>query len=212
MIQSRATDDSLNSETPSPGITINVASAGSSIFGVPSVANNLTADDGNAVELGVKFSTSTPGTIVGLSFYKNSINVGPHTAELWDATGNLLATATFAAELPSGWQSVLFATPVSISTGVTYTASYHTNGFYSAALNYFTQPVTSGYLTAPVNAGVYSYGASPSFPLTDLSIRQLLGRCLVFASGFRRTAGHHERDQRERDGRNGVHLPDYGDQ
>ena len=164
VIQSRATDDSLNSETPSPGITINVASAGSSIFGAPSVANSLTADDGNAVELGVKFSTSTPGTIVGLSFYKNSINIGPHTAELWDATGNLLATATFVAESPYGWQTVLFPTPVSISTGVTYTASYHTSGFYSAATNYFTQPVTSGYLTAPVSAGVYSYGASSSFP------------------------------------------------
>jgi hypothetical protein len=162
-IMSRATDDSLNTETPSPGISISVA-ARSNLFGTTAVPDSQTASDLNSVELGVEFSASSAGIVTGVRFWKDSINFGPHTVNLWSATGQLLATATAANETASGWQEVLFPNPVSVTAGTTYVVSYHTNSDYSASDGYFGGPVTTGPLTAPANAGVYAYGSSTVFP------------------------------------------------
>jgi hypothetical protein len=64
---------------------------------------------------------------------------------------------------------VNFDTPVSITGGTTYIASYHSNGNYSADPNYFTTSQTNGPLTAPSSSssggnGVYAYGSSSLFP------------------------------------------------
>jgi hypothetical protein len=157
-IMSRATDDSLNTENPQAGITISVTPAGSSLFGSTAVPDNQTTTDPNSVELGVKFSASTAGVIAGLRFWKDSINTGTHTAHLWNSTGSLLASATFANETASGWQTVLFSNPVQIAPGTVYTASYHSNNFYSATTSFFGSAMNKGKLTAPANAGVYAYG------------------------------------------------------
>jgi Domain of unknown function (DUF4082)/Putative Ig domain/Bacterial Ig domain len=162
-IKSRATDDSLNTETPGPGISIS-ATARSNLFGTTAVPDSQTASDLNSVELGVRFSSSIAGTITGMRFWKDSINTGTHTASLWSSTGSLLATATFANETGSGWQEVLFPQSVQITAGTTYVVSYHTNLDYSAADGYFGTPQSKSPLTAPVNAGVYAYGSSPVFP------------------------------------------------
>src|SRR5690606_33655955 len=112
---------------------------------------------------------SSSGTIYGVRFYKGPQNTGTHTGSLWTSTGTLLATATFTNETASGWQTVTFTNPISISAGTTYVASYHTNGFYSVNGNYFTTSVTNGNLTAPSSAssggnGVYAYGSGNVFP------------------------------------------------
>ncbi|WP_371259162.1 DUF4082 domain-containing protein [Bradyrhizobium sp. WSM1743] len=49
-----------------------------------------------------------------------------------------------------GWQQVNFATPVTITAGTTYIASYHAAGNYSADLKLFASSVTNGPLTAPL--------------------------------------------------------------
>ncbi|UZE48052.1 DUF4082 domain-containing protein [Rhodopseudomonas sp. P2A-2r] len=119
-------------------------------------------NDPNAVELGVRFVSASDGVITGLRFYKGADNVGNHTASLWDSSGTLLATATFSGETGSGWQQVALSNPVAIRAGVTYVASYHTDGLYSADPGYFASPVTSGDLTA--FGSVYAYGSSSVFP------------------------------------------------
>jgi hypothetical protein len=162
-IMSRATDDSLNTETPRPGISISVT-ARSDLFGGTAVPDSETATDMNSVELGVKFSASSAGTVTGVRFWKDSINTGTHTAHLWSSTGQLLASATLANETASGWQEVLFPQPVQITAGTTYVASYHNNQSYSAGDGYFASPMTVGPLTAPANAGVYAYSSSVVFP------------------------------------------------
>ena len=162
-IMSRATDDSLNTETPQPGISIGVT-ARSDLFGGTAVPDNETAADLNSVELGVKFSASTAGSVTGLRFWKDLINIGSHTAHLWSSTGQLLASATFGNETASGWQEVLFPQPVQITAGTTYVASYHTDLDYSAGDGYFGSPLTNGPLTAPANAGVYAYSSNVVFP------------------------------------------------
>ena len=105
----------------------------------------------------MKFQTSVAGTVSGIRFYKSSQDTGIHTGELWSSTGTLLATATFTNETASGWQSVTFSSPVTLTPDATYIASYHTNvGHYSVTANYFTANVDSGPLTAPAGGnGVY---------------------------------------------------------
>ena len=82
--------------------------------------------DTGAVELGVRFETSTAGSLQGVRFYKGSTNTGTHTGSLRTATGTKLATATFAGETTSGWQTVTFSAAVRLTANTTYVASYHT--------------------------------------------------------------------------------------
>lgn len=130
----------------------------------------VTDGDTMAVELGVKFRASTSGEVVGLRFYKGPQNTGAHSGHLWTSTGTLLGTLTFANETASGWQEARFASPIAITAGTTYVASYLAPaGHYSADANYFASDHASGILTAPSSAssggnGVYNYGSTPAFP------------------------------------------------
>jgi len=128
----------------------------------PSIAAD---NDPASVELGVKFVASSTGQITGLRYYKSAQDTGAHIGTLWSSTGTALASATFTNETASGWQTVSFAQPITISAGTTYVASYHSNGFYAATPNYFTTSYTNGALTAPSgNNGVYAYGTGSLFP------------------------------------------------
>ena len=130
---------------------------------------NITGD-AQAVELGVKFRADVNGVVNGVRFYKGSTNTGTHVAHLWSATGTLLATATFTNETASGWQQVMFATPVAITANTTYVVSYHTDaGNYALNGGYF---VGGGVDSPPLHAlgngvdganAVFVYGAS-AFP------------------------------------------------
>ena len=64
------------------------------------------------------------GWITGIRFYKGSGNTGTHTGSLWTANGMLLATGTFTNESSQGWQKLDFSTPVAVTAGTTYVASY----------------------------------------------------------------------------------------
>jgi hypothetical protein len=143
----------------------------------PSTALPVVADAGpdSAVELGVQFRSAVAGSITGIRFFKAAANTGTHIGNLWTSNGTHLATATFAGETASGWQQVLFKTPVAITSNTVYVASYHcTIGHYSDDDNYFLQGVDN----YPLHAlgpdenggngvwgnGVYSYGTSSTFP------------------------------------------------
>ncbi len=123
------------------------------------------------VELGVKFKADSDGYILGLRFYKSSLNTGTHIGNLWSAAGTRLATATFSNETPTGWQQVLFNSPVPITADTTYVASYYApNGHYGFDTNYFAN---AGVDTVPLHAlqsassggnGVFTYASTSSFP------------------------------------------------
>lgn len=91
-------------------------------------------------------------------------------------------TATFAGETASGWQQVLFSSPVPITSNTVYVAFYHAlNGHYSANLNYFA---TTGVDNPPlhalangVSAGTASKRLDPpaSFP-SKRGLRPTTGR------------------------------------
>ncbi|MFP5415901.1 MAG: DUF4082 domain-containing protein [Actinomycetes bacterium] len=171
-IMSRAVDDSGRLETPSAGVTVTVGTAPvvcpCTIW--PSTAvPQRTDSDRNATEVGVKFRASENGAITGIRFHKATANTGTHVGTLWTGTGTKLASATFTNETASGWQQVTFATPVPITAGTTYIASYHAPaGRYSVSSRYFADAATTrGPLTALRDGtdggnGVYRYTSTPS--------------------------------------------------
>jgi Domain of unknown function (DUF4082)/Bacterial Ig-like domain len=135
----------------------------------PSIA---TANDPSAVNVGVQFTPSANGWIAGIRFYKGTGNTGTHVGNLWTSAGTLLGQVTFTNESASGWQEADFSSPIAVTAGTTYVASYVApNGGYSYDPAYFASAgVTNGPLTAPKSSavspgnGVYAYGGSPTFP------------------------------------------------
>jgi len=153
--------------TQSQNATPTTAAAGpnATIWANTSVPTVASENDSSSVQVGVKFSSDVNGYITGLRFYKASANTGTHVGNLWTSTGTLLATATFTGETATGWQQVNFSTPVAITAGTTYVASYLApNGYYADDQNYFTSQYNSGSLHVPANGGVYAYGGAGSFP------------------------------------------------
>ena len=123
------------------------------------------AADPNANTLGVQFQAASSGYIAGVRFYKEPDNTGTHTGSLWTSAGTLLASGTFTNETASGWQELDFSSPVPVTAGTTYVASYHTDtGHYAQTLTGLASAVTNGPLTALAGGGVYAYGASNTFP------------------------------------------------
>ena len=121
--------------------------------------------DTSAVNLGLKFQANVSGFINAVRFYKESDNTGTHLGSLWSSTGTLLASGTFSNETASGWQELDFSTPVQVTAGTTYVASYHTNtGHYAITSNGLASAVTNGPLTALASGGVYAYGSGNAFP------------------------------------------------
>ena len=169
----RASDASSPVQTVTKALSITVASAPPVVTIWPSTTVPGLVDGGadSPVELGVKFRSDVAGSITGIRFYKATANTGTHVGNLWTSNGTQLATATFSGETASGWQQVLFASPVAITSNTVYVASYHcTIGHYSADVNYFT---SKGADNPPLHAltngvsggnGVYAYGTSSAFP------------------------------------------------
>jgi Domain of unknown function (DUF4082)/Bacterial Ig-like domain/Bacterial Ig domain len=123
------------------------------------------AADASSITLGVEFQAASSGDITGVRFYKEPDNTGTHTGSLWTSSGQLLATGTFSNESTEGWQQLNFSTPVPVTAGTTYVASYFTTaGHYAVTQDGLASAVTSGQLTALANGGVYAYGSSSTFP------------------------------------------------
>jgi hypothetical protein len=143
-----------------------------SIFASTTTPATPADNDGQAIEVGVKFRVSQAGYITALRFYKGASNTGTHTGHLWSSTGTLLATAVFTNETASGWQQITLSTPVAISANTTYVASYFSSaGYYAVTNPYFTAAVTNGLITGLANGtdggnGVYKYSAASVFPNT----------------------------------------------
>jgi hypothetical protein len=126
----------------------------------------------SAVNLGVQFTSNTNGWITGIRFYKGPNNAGTHVGSLWTTSGSLLGQVTFTNESAAGWQQANFSTPIQVTAGTTYVASYFApNGGYSSTPGAFTTTdVSNPPLDVPESSavaggnGIYGYGSSPGFP------------------------------------------------
>ncbi len=147
-LQSRATDDSGNTETPGSGVSVTI-NCPCGLFSSDYVPSVTSSSDSGAYELGIKFQSSVSGWVAGVRFYKGTGNNGTHTGSLWTSSGTLLATGTFTNESASGWQSMTFANPVQISANTTYVASYYDpEGHYADDQDLFDSALSAPPLTA----------------------------------------------------------------
>jgi hypothetical protein len=140
------------------------------IFGPSSTPTTVDSGDTSSAVLGVAFAADTNGFITGVRFYKSAANTGSHVGALWSASGQLLASATFSGETASGWQQVAFPSPVAVTAGTTYVASYLAPaGHYSSNPSAFA---SAGVDNSPLHAlantstpnGLYVYSAANAFP------------------------------------------------
>ena len=128
------------------------------------------AGDPNPVELGVKFTPDYNGSITGVRFYKSSgEHRHAHRQPVDGRAGRAWPRRRSPARAASGWQSVTFSSPVPVTAGTTYVASYFApNGHYSVtqfgfSASVYNQPLHAlGEATSP--NGVYAYGATSPFP------------------------------------------------
>ena len=163
-LMARATDDSSNTgNAASAAVTVASRTCPCTVFGSAVPVNGMDPDS-SSVELGVRFSSSVSGFVTGVRFYKGgAANGGTHTGSLWSSAGSLLATATFSGETSSGWQTVTFASPVAVTAGTTYVASYLApQGRYAGDGGFFSSPFVNSPLTAA--GSVYRYGSGGVFP------------------------------------------------
>ena len=172
-VRARAVDDSANigaAATTSVTVGTPPATCPCSIW--PGTATpDRTDPDRDPVEVGVKFRASTDGLITGIRYYKPVETSGTHVGSLWTSTGTRLGQVSFTNESASGWQQASFATPIPVTAGTTYVASYFSPTRYSVSSRYFaTAATTRGPLTALQDGtaggnGVYRYTSTPStFP------------------------------------------------
>ena len=168
-----------------------------SIFASTTTPASPADNDGQAIEVGVKFRVTQAGYITGLRFYKGTANTGTHTGHLWSSTGTLLGTAVFTGETASGWQQVLFTTPVAIAANTTYVASYFSSaGYYAVTNPYFTAAAVNGPITGLANGtdggnGVYKYSATSVFPNTTYQTSNYWVD-VVFATSLGSRIGHQQ--------------------
>ncbi len=128
--------------------------------------------DTRSVEVGVKFRANVAGSITALRFYRGTGNANGYVAKLWSGSGTLLAQASVRDGRVPGWQEVALPTPVPITAGTTYVASYYTsNGQFARDVSGLASAIVSGNLTAPASStvggnGVFAYGTG-GFPASS---------------------------------------------
>jgi hypothetical protein len=128
-----------------------------SFFANTDVSRVGTDYDNQPVELGLRFTSRSAGTLQAVRFLKARGDQGAHPVTVWSSDGRKLATGTPGRESRSGWQQVKLSQPVHIDAGRQYTVSYHTSR-YASSNNWFAgRPAKAGPLTT-VGAGVYAYG------------------------------------------------------
>src|SRR5262249_1217730 len=87
-IKVTATDlaGAATSETFNIGVSTTPPPAPVSLFSASSTPGG-SYNDGQQIELGVKFTTSVAGQVTALKFYRSAGDTGPDVLDLWSATG-----------------------------------------------------------------------------------------------------------------------------
>ena len=168
----QATDTSGNVMADPVTWTFTTTAAGScpcSVFSPATQPTIVSAADNDSYELGMRFTPTANLSVTGVRFYKAADNTGVHTGSLWSSPGTKLATGTFSGESASGWQTLTFSSPVSVTADTPYVVSYSvSNGYYSADLRYFAgKSAVNGPLTAPASTSSAPnglFGSLGSFP------------------------------------------------
>jgi hypothetical protein len=120
---------------------------------------STSATSSGPMELGMRFTVSTPGSVAAIRYYRGSNDTPASTGALWTATGQRVTTVTFSSAWRRGWQSARLARPVALSPDVSYVASYQMPaGQYPVQTAAFAGGATLGNPTIRGTAGGYRPG------------------------------------------------------
>jgi len=169
-------------------VTLAVAATGGAAVVIPSVAEAvgpvgvisdtatpevLAVSDNSPIEVGLKFSPTTSGTLSGVQFYQNAANSGVTSASVWSSTGALLSRIPVNPSAATGWRTIPVDVP--LEAGRLYTVSvFDSNSRYPATSNAFAQAMTVNGINTPASAGVYRYGTTTAFPSSGAQGHSLL--------------------------------------
>jgi len=178
-VQNAAGDSILNVDTVSSIVSVGTISlttgtSGSSepvsLWGNEPVTST-SYNDAMPINFGVTFKSDVDGYIKGIKFYNPQFGngTGNDVGKLWACTspdcslssgGTELASVTFPMDMSEGWQSANFSSPVHITPGTFYMATYYaTAGRYKASPGYFS----TDYHNAPLHALKNSTTTNGSF-------------------------------------------------
>lgn len=111
-----------------------------------------------ACQAGVKFQADTDGSIIGLRFYQKVQNSG-YVGNLWTEDGTFLASVPLPDTPVPGWHEVLFSSPIPITSGTIYIATYYSPvGILAQDPDYFANEVYVPPLRVPANGGIFGFG------------------------------------------------------
>jgi hypothetical protein len=128
-----------------------------SLFAANATPDTPAWNDNGPVTLGVRFSSASDGSVTAIRFYAGAGNTGGQTVSLWAPDGTELATGTYTGSTV-GWRTVTLATPVAITAGTVYTASYYApTGHYAVTSGTYSASYVAGPLTVPSGGGTYRY-------------------------------------------------------
>ena len=143
-----------------------------SLFDGSTTIANPAEDDSDKVELGVRFSVAQPpaGAYVvrAVRFYRAPLHpMVENRVFVYDENGSVAARGVaIGGGGPSGVVDVLLDSPLRLTPGRIYTASYvAVNGHYASDRGAFAASRTKGPVGFPANAGVYQYGGG--FPTSS---------------------------------------------
>ena len=143
------------------GVAGSEAASATTIFGT-GTETEFVGDPTN-YELGTYFESSVAGQVTALRVYVGPVeagNPGTIVGNLWNASGNILESATFS-NIVAGWNEVALATPISISANTIYVVSANTNAG-STGLGAYAANSNSG-------SGFFGSGGFSNPPLTAIS-------------------------------------------
>ncbi len=123
------------------------ARAASTLFGSERPAG-VRVSGGKEATVGVVLSSSTPGSITALRYYRARQSTGRPVGAVYSTSGERLAKVRFASTRRGGWKSARLSTPVDVTAGQSLSVAIHMpRGGFAIVKNY-AWPRRSGPLTA----------------------------------------------------------------
>ncbi|HWH95015.1 MAG TPA: N,N-dimethylformamidase beta subunit family domain-containing protein, partial [Baekduia sp.] len=139
------------------------------LSGVTPASTGLDVQDGRpgtgaTYELGMKFTVDRTMRLTAIRYYRDAGETGSHVGRLWNSAGTQIGSATFSGETTSGWQQAALTTPVTLSSGATYTVSVGVTTKFAMTAAGLASAVSNGPLHTVVGSnGVYGNSAG-TFP------------------------------------------------
>lgn len=161
---------------------VTVTSGSTTSYSVFTTQTPATSGTDGPYELGMKFQSSSDGTITKIRYYKVNDEDGSHTGRIWSSSGTQLASVSFSGETSSGWQEATLGTPLNILANTTYVVTVNSNSAYGATNNGLQSVVSNGPLSSIADGSNGIYGTINTFPTNSWQNSNYF-RDVVFVSG-----------------------------